>query len=144
MAGALARRVFTPAGALAMDPSRRRFLAAPIAIGGAVAGGSLLAALAAETAPMPDLSSWDKVRAQFALAPALAHFASFFIASHPAPVRDAIEAWRRAMDRNPFHVIEQGMFEDEAHNIPLQVQTAIAAYIGGRAEDIALTRATTE
>ena len=127
-----------------MDPSRRRFLAAPIMIGGAVAGGSLLAALAAETAPMPDLSSWDKVRAQFALDPALAHFASFFIASHPAPVRDAIEAWRRAMDRNPFHVIEQGMFEDEAHNVPLQVQTAIAGYIGARAEDIALTRATTE
>jgi selenocysteine lyase/cysteine desulfurase len=93
---------------------------------------------------MPDLSDWDKVRAQFALDPALAHFASFFIASHPAPVRDAIEAWRRAMDRNPFHVIEQGMFEDEAHNVPLQVQNGDRGYIGARAEDVALTRATTE
>src|SRR5690349_24830 len=88
-----------------MDLIRRRLLQAPVALG-ALASTGLLAALAAESAPMPDLSSWDKVRAQFALDPQLAHFATFFIASHPAPVRDAIEAWRRAMDRNPFHVIE--------------------------------------
>jgi selenocysteine lyase/cysteine desulfurase len=127
-----------------MDLTRRRFLASPLAFGGAVAGSGLLAALAAETAPMPDLSTWNSVRAQFALDPAVDHFASFFIASHPAPVRESIESWRRAMDRDPFHVIEQGMFEDEAHNVPLKVQAAIAQYIGARPEDIALTRATTE
>ena len=48
------------------------------------------------------------------------------------------------MDRNPFHVIESGMFEEESKNVPLKVQTAIAKYIGGRAEDVALTRSTTE
>ena len=128
-----------------MDLTRRRFLAAPVALGGAaVAANGLMAALAAESAPMPDLSTWEGVRAQFSLDPDLAHFASFFISSHPAPVRDAIEAWRRAMDRNPFHVIEQGLFEDEAHNIPLQVQAAIGRYLGGRGEDVALTRSTTE
>ena len=128
-----------------MDLTRRRFLAAaPVAFTGTLGAGSLLAALEAHSAPLPDLSNWDAVRGQFALDPAWAHFASFFIASHPAPVRDAIEAWRRAMDRDPFHVIESGMFEEESKNVPLKVQTAIAKYIGGRAEDVALTRSTTE
>ena len=36
------------------------------------------------------------------------------------------------------------MFEDESKNVPLKVQAAIAKYIGGRAEDVALTRSTTE
>ncbi|KGQ19592.1 Selenocysteine lyase [Lysobacter dokdonensis DS-58] len=124
-----------------MDLTRRRFLAAPVALTG---GLSLLAALEAHASPLPDLSTWDAVRAQFSLDPAWAHFASFFIASHPAPVRDAIETWRRAMDRDPFQVIESGMFEEESKNVPLKVQTAIAHYIGGRAEDVALTRSTTE
>ena len=128
-----------------MDLTRRRFLAAaPVAFTGTLGAGSLLAALEAHSAPLPDLSSWDAVRGQFALDPAWAHFASFFIASHPTPVRDAIEAWRRAMDRDPFQVIEAGMFEEESKNVPLKVQAAIAKYIGGRAEDVALTRSTTE
>ena len=127
-----------------MELSRRRFLATPLALGGTFAGSGLLAALAAETAPMPDLSSWERVRAQFALDPGLAHFASFFISSHPAPVRDAIETWRRAMDRDPFHVIETGMFTDAEKNVPMQVQAAAATYLGGRGEDVALTRSTTE
>jgi selenocysteine lyase/cysteine desulfurase len=127
-----------------MDLTRRRFLATPLALGGSFAGSALFAALAAETPPMPDLSSWDAVRAQFALDPDVAHFASFFIASHPVPVRDSIEAWRRTMDRNPFLVIEEGLFADEAQNVPLKVQAAVAGYIGARPEDIALTRATTE
>lgn len=125
--------------------SRRRFLAVPAALGAAaLLPGDFAVALAKETPAMPDLSDWAKVRAQFALDPGWMHFASFFIASHPAPVREAIDGWRRTMDRNPFQVIEQGMFEDEAHNIPLQVRTAIARYLGGHAEDVALTRSTTE
>lgn len=125
--------------------SRRRFLAVPAALGAAaLLPRDFAVALAEETPRMPDLSDWSKVRGQFQLDPDWMHFASFFIASHPAPVRDAIDGWRRAMDRNPFQVIEQGMFEDEAHNIPLQVRAAIARYLGGRAEDIALTRSTTE
>jgi selenocysteine lyase/cysteine desulfurase len=125
--------------------TRRQFLAAPATLGVAsLLPGGFAAALAQETPPLPDLSDWGRVRAQFSLDPAWMHFASFFIASHPAPVRDAIEAWRRAMDRDPFQVVEHGMFTDEAHNIPLQVRTAIAHYLGGKADDIALTRSTTE
>lgn len=125
--------------------TRRQFLAVPAALGAAaLLPRAFTDALAQETPPLPDLSDWNAVRAQFALDPAWLHFASFFIASHPAPVRDAIEAWRRAMDRDPFRVIEHGMFEDDAHNVPLQVRTTIARYLGGRADDVALTRSTTE
>ena len=128
-----------------MGITRREFMVRPAALAAtALLPCGLLAAVAAETPALPDLSDWDKVRAQFALDPTYLHFASFFIASHPAPVAEAIEAYRRAMDRNPFLVIEHGMFEGDEHNVPLQVQREIAAYLGGRAEDVCLTRSTTE
>lgn len=128
-----------------MAISRRQFLLVPGALAAPMLlPNSLLAAVAAQTPAMPDVSDWDRVRAQFALDPAYLHFASFFIASHPQPVRDAIDGYRRAIDRNPFIVLEQGLFEDDAHNLPLQVQTEIADYLGGRAEQVCLTRSTTE
>ncbi len=127
-----------------MRLTRRNFLLAPAALAAtSLIPTGLLAAVAAETPALPDLSSWKNVRAQFALDPSYAHFASFFIASHPVPVRAAIEGYRRAIDRNPFHAIEQGLFEDDAHNIPLQVQTEVASYLGGRAQDVCLTGNTT-
>jgi isopenicillin-N epimerase len=125
--------------------TRRRLLTVPVALGAsALVPGAFAAALASESRPLPDLSDWESVRAQFALDPGYAHFASFFIASHPAPVRDAVEAWRKAMDRDPFQVIEHGMFGSDADNIPMQVTGSIARYLGGNASDIALTRSTTE
>lgn len=128
-----------------MDLTRREFMLQPAVLAAtALLPGSLLSALAAATPTLPDLSDWTKVRAQFALDPDYLHFASFFIASHPTPVREAIEAYRRAMDRNPFQVIEHGMFEGDEHSVPLQVQREVAAYLGGRAEDVCLTRSTTE
>ena len=127
-----------------MSLSRRGFLTAPAMLAaGALVPSALMTALAAQAAPAADLSDWDRVRAQFTLDPAYQHFASFFIASHPAPVREAIEGYRRAIDANPFLVIERGLFEDEAHNVPLQVQTVIAEYLGGSAEDVCLTPNTT-
>jgi isopenicillin-N epimerase len=125
--------------------TRRRLLTVPVALGAsALVPGSFAAAVASESRPLPDLSDWNRVRAQFALDPGDAHFASFFIASHPAPVRDAIESWRKAMDRDPFQVIEHGMFGSDADNIPMQVTASIARYLGGDASDIAITRSTTE
>ena len=130
---------------MSLSLSRRQFLAVPAALAAtSLIPGGFADVLAKETPALPDLSDWDRVRSQFALDPSYAHFASFFIASHPAPVRDAIESWRRAMDRDPFQTIEHGMFGDDAHNIPLQVTTNIARYLGARAQDIAITRSTTE
>lgn len=127
-----------------MALTRRRFLTAPTALAAAsLLPSELLAALVAQAAAPVDLSDWDKVRAQFVLDPAYLHFASFFIASHPAPVRGAIEDYRRALDANPFLVIERGLFEEEESNVQLQVRTEIARYLGGRAQDVCLTPNTT-
>ncbi len=128
-----------------MAVSRRQFLIAPMALGATtLLPTGLLAAIAAETPAIPDLSDWAAVRAQFDLDPAYSHFASFFIASHPAPVRAAIDGYRRALDRNPFQVVEHGMFEGDASSLPLRVQAEIANYLGGRADEVCLTGSTTE
>ena len=127
-----------------MSPSRRAFLA----FNGATLGASLLprgllAAVESRAAPMPRLDDWGKIRAQFRLVPDYVHLAGFYIASHPAPVRAAIDAFRQALDENPFLVVERGMFETEAENLQSKVRGDVAAYLGGRPEEVALTPNTT-
>lgn len=126
--------------------TRRQLLAAPLAIGAAtLLPGAFATALAQETPPLPDLTDWDGVRAQFTLDPNWLHFASFYLVSHPAPVRDAVDAWRRAIDRNPYLTVEHNAYtEDEAKWVPGQVMRAAATYLGGQPTDIALTHNTTE
>lgn len=128
-----------------MKISRRGFLvtgAAALAAT-ATAPSRLLAEVEKHTPPLPDLSSWPAVRAQFSLAPQYLHFSSFFIASHPRPVREAIEGFRRALDANPFLVVERGMFEKPEDNLQIKVCEEIAPYLGGRPDEIALTSNTT-
>jgi len=119
--------------------SRRRFLAAAslTVTGGALAGALPRATGAAGTPDAP--GDWGWVRDQFDASRDLAHFASFFIASHPRPVREAIDSLRRAIDANPYEVVEHGLFTK-----PLEVRTAAAKYLGGAPEEVALTRCTTE
>jgi selenocysteine lyase/cysteine desulfurase len=132
--------------------SRRDFVA--------TVGLSLAGTLAARTAaanealavPAVDASSdWAAVRAQFDLAPDWMHFSQFYIVSHPKPVRDAIERYRSMLDTHPFTTVEHGMgfdsfLGDEAQQdpFPVRVQQAAAAYIGGKAEEVALTDSTTQ
>lgn len=126
-----------------MQITRRGFLAAPAALSTVLLPGSLLAALEAEVPPAADLSTWESVRAQFGLDPAYMHFASFYIASHPAPVQAAIDGYRRAIDRNPYFTVEHGMFSEGADNLHVQVQAEIAEYLGARPQDVCLTGNTT-
>lgn len=127
--------------------SRRRFLVSGSLT--AVAGLAVPLSGAAKTVrptrqtTTADLSDWTRVREQFDLDPAWVHASLFFIASHPRPVREAIERYRRAMDANPFDTVEHGMFGAEADNMPLKATRAIASYIGGKPEEIALTQNTT-
>ena len=132
-----------------MDVSRRLFLAtagtltAGTLTAGTLAPGRLLAAVAKHTPSVPDLSRWSDVRALFPLAKGYAHFASFYLASHPRPVRDAIDAFRRALDESPFLAVERRMFTSETENVLLDVRKSAARYMGGDAESIALTPNTT-
>lgn len=132
-----------------MNLSRRRFLTAGGALAAmAVSPGRVLAALekssAAAMKPVSGMS-WDEVRRQFALDPQLLHFASFFIVSHPRPVRTAIEDYRREIDANPFEIVDHRMFtEDEAKNIQFRIWDTIAEYTGGTRDHIAITTSTTQ
>jgi isopenicillin-N epimerase len=123
-----------------MPLSRRAFLGAA-----AVSAASATLTRAGETRgrldalPASAQPDWSWVRAQFDLAPDWMHFSSFFLASHPRPVREAIARMREAIDANPFEFVEHGLF-----GRPQAVREAAAAYLGGRADEVALTRSTTE
>ena len=107
-----------------------------------LAGGrAALAALRPPTLPplkMPGLDDWDAVRNQFNLSRDYIHLGGLLLASHPAPVREAIAAHRDALDDNPvFYVQEWGPRLEAA------VLQAAASYLGARPADIALTDSTT-
>src|SRR5262245_13295795 len=123
--------------------SRRDFITTAAAATAAVLAPSrLLAALEKRTAPLPDLSQVSTVRAQFELAKDYQHFASFFMVSHPKPVRDAIENFRRTLDADPFLAIEQRMFH-ETDNIQIKIRQDMSGYLGSQPEEIAITGNTT-
>ena len=127
-----------------MDISRRRFLAtAGLATGAAAFPGWLLAEVRKRTPPLPDLSRWPDVRALFPLAPGLMHFASFYLVSHPRPVREAIEGFRAAIDANPLHAVEHGMFVAPEASVITPVLESAAAYMGAKPDEIALVPNTT-
>ena len=127
-----------------MNVSRRQFLSTSGAVAAAtLMPGRLLAALEPRRAPPSKLTPWADIRAQFELAPDLMHFASFYLASHPKPVREAIEDFRRALDANPFLVVEHGMFESEAQSMQRKVRTDAATYLGVGPDELALTGNTT-
>jgi isopenicillin-N epimerase len=85
-----------------------------------------------------DLSSWDNVRSQFPLASTHIHLAGFFLASHPTPVRHAIERHRAGLDADPI-----GYWSAHEHEQDALVLRAAASYLGGEPTDIALTDSTT-
>ncbi len=89
-------------------------------------------------APAGAGSGWEWVRAQFDLAPDHVHMSSFYLSSHPRSVREEIERHRRAIDRNPFLAVHHGQSD-----MPAKVVAAVAEYLEGRPEEVALTDSTT-
>jgi isopenicillin-N epimerase len=79
---------------------------------------------------------WTAVRAEFDLAPDYIHLAGFLLASHPRPVREAIERHRRALDLNPPLALE------ESSGVT-PVREAAGEYLACRPDEIALTDSTT-
>lgn len=134
-----------------MNMTRRRFITSASATLAASAltpdnsGAQLPASLSS-------MDNWSAVRAQFDLSREYIHLAPFYIASHPRPVREAIEKYRRAIDANPVLTVDPAIFGSHSvvgltnTEIPYLTQTvreAAAEYVGGKAEDIALTDSTT-
>jgi selenocysteine lyase/cysteine desulfurase len=88
-----------------------------------------------ESANPPD---WKAVRNQFSLSRDLIHLAGFFLASHPAPVRAAIERHRAGLDADPI-----GYWFAHEKTQEAAVLKAAAGYLGVSPTEIALTDSTT-
>lgn len=81
---------------------------------------------------------WSAVRRQFRLATGWTHLSGLLLASHPAPVRRAIERHRRGLDANPVHYLHE-----RGPALEADVLRAAGAYLRARPSDIALTDSTT-
>ncbi|MEO5632166.1 MAG: aminotransferase class V-fold PLP-dependent enzyme [Nitrospiraceae bacterium] len=119
--------------------NRRNFLVR----GGMAIGATLLAAEAPISTVIADspflkLDNWQAVREQFQLSRDYIHLAGFFLASHPTPVRVAIERHRRGLDADPI-----GYWVEQEEKQETAVLRAAADYLGVDATEIALTDSTT-
>ncbi len=123
-----------------MDMDRRHFITGSVTA--AIAGRVALTEPAAAAAPSrvdgnDALATWDSVRKQFLLGHDYVHMALMLFASHPRPVREAIERHRRGLDENPVRYLHE--------HFPLEAEVRVAAadYVGGNPDEIALTGSTT-
>jgi selenocysteine lyase/cysteine desulfurase len=85
-----------------------------------------------------DPSDWVSVRDAFALSPGRVHMSALYIASHPAPVREAIDEHRRALDRDPVVYLQQN-----ERSLTFATIEAAGRYMDAAPDDIALTDSTT-
>lgn len=116
---------------------KRRQLLAGLAATAGILGCNQPPGAAPPAGPEPAAGDeWQRVRAQFDLAPDWVHLGGFLLASHPKVVREAIERHRRALDDNPVLYLED-------HGRAEPSRAAAATYMGVKAEDIALTDSTT-
>ena len=121
---------------------RRHFL-----IRGGLALGAAVAFRPSRDAPArawdgPDNpQDWGWVREQFDLLdPGLAHFAGFYLVSHPKTVRAALDRHRAALDRNPV-----GYQHEHGADLEDAVRAAAGEYLGVNGkQEIALTDSTTQ
>ncbi len=117
---------------------RRGFLVRTgLALGATVLAGKLPGALAAPSTK-GSLDSWEGVRTQFPLSRGLIHLAGFFLASHPTPVREAIERHRAGLDADPI-----GYWFEHEEQQEAKVLRAAADYLSVDPTEIALTDSTT-
>lgn len=118
------------------------FAPAPAAAG-TLAAGSSDAATKLPLRRADGTVDWRAVRAEFdGLAPDWTHLASFLFVSHPRTVRVAIESYRALLDSDPYW-IEEAMYEGR-HGRPYDAaRQALAEFLGGAPEEIALTSNTT-
>ncbi|MFZ6009674.1 MAG: aminotransferase class V-fold PLP-dependent enzyme [Bacteroidota bacterium] len=86
----------------------------------------------------PSLDTWEGVRSCFNLSPDRIHMSQMLLASHPLPVRQAIEKHRKSFDENPFEYWENNWIEAEK-----KVCQAAANYLKCDPSEIVLTDSTT-
>lgn len=118
---------------------RREFITrSGLALGAALLTAELPILKIDAAASAMKLDSWDSIRGQFSLSPDLVHMAGFFLASHPASVREAIERHRRGLDADPI-----GYWFEQEEKQEMAVLHAAAEYLAVDPTEIALTDSTT-
>ena len=119
---------------------RRQFLAAT-AMGGAAAAltSSSANSTSVASAALPRRSTpWAAIKREFDIAPGIVQMSSFYLASHPRPVREAIERHRRGLDHDSHTYIEENVARLEQ-----AVRSEAARYMGVNGDDLAFTDSTT-
>ena len=121
---------------------RRQFLVAAAA-GGAVAAvgpaGASIHSNETAASALPDRStSWPAIKQQFDIAPGIIQMSSFYLASHPRPVREAIERHRRGLDAEAH-----GYIEANVERLERAVRAEASRYMGVDGDDLAFTDSTT-
>jgi len=116
---------------------RRRDLLSGIALLGSGAAFGKAREVEKPAAP-PAFDDWESVRRQFLLDRRYIQMSQFFLASHPQPVRAAIEAHRRGLDENPFLYVEENVERFER-----ATREAAAAHLACKPDDLAMTDSTT-
>src|SRR5215470_17598709 len=101
-----------------MQINRRKFLAGTgLSLAASLVSPLRLAhASALSVGGAGEALDWSGVRSLFDLSPDYIHLATFFLASHPRPVREAIERYRRLIDANPLYV-DDALFEADHENL---------------------------
>lgn len=121
---------------------RRRFLQrSGVAVGAAVVLSNCSApATPPEAAAVPEIGydTWEKVRNQFLLTRDKVHMSQMLLASHPKPVRDAIELYRDELDKNPVEY-----WEGKFVSIEVDLRKKAAEYMGCDPDEVAMTDSTT-
>lgn len=118
---------------------RRQFLGAAAMTGAATLTLGYSRRLESQTAPTPSsATSWEQIQAMFDLKPGFVNMASFYLASHPKPVRDAIERHRRALDQD-----SHGYIEENVGTLERAVREQASKYMQVDADELAFTDSTT-
>ncbi|WP_016969438.1 pyoverdine-tailoring periplasmic protein PvdN [Pseudomonas tolaasii] len=93
-------------------------------------------------AATPAATPWAGLKQLFNQDPDYLHFSNFLIASHPKPVRDAIERYRVQIDRNPGLAMDWDL--QETWKREGQVREWAGRYLDAKPAQIALTGSTSE
>jgi selenocysteine lyase/cysteine desulfurase len=107
-------------------------------LAGAAAAGVVAGCGSSSDKPAYDPRDWASVKAQFALSKDVRHFDAFVHATHPKPVREAIERHRRGLDADPAGYIHAHELENDR-----RVQEAAARYLETSPDAFAFTDSTT-
>ena len=85
---------------------------------------------------------WEAVRALFPLAPDWTHLSAFLFVSHPKPVAESIDYFRKKLDSDVVW-LELAVLTDAEGRPYEAVKRALAEYVGGKPAEICMTSNTT-